>query len=100
MIDYHCHLLPGIDDGPENIGESVAMAAALYKAGFKTIYCTPHAMKGYYDADNKQVLSALSNLRKRLNEENIKLEILSGRETRSDQGPRHSGRGTGFRIHR
>ena len=61
------------------------MAAALYKAGFKTIYCTPHAMKGYYDADNKQVLSALSNLRKRLNEENIKLEILSGREYYLDE---------------
>jgi protein-tyrosine phosphatase len=85
LIDYHCHLLSGLDDGPENIEESVAMAAALHNAGFKTIYCTPHAMKGYYDADNKAVLSAVSALRKRLSEENIKLEILPGREYYLDE---------------
>ena len=85
MIDYHCHLLSGIDDGPGNMDESVEMAAALHKAGFRTIYCTPHLMKGCYDADNKAVLSAISNLRTRLSEENINLEILPGREYYLDE---------------
>lgn len=85
MIDYHCHLLCGLDDGPKDIDESVAMAAALQKTGFKTIYCTPHQMKGRYDADNKDVLSAVSVLRKKLSEENIKLEIFPGREYYLDE---------------
>ena len=85
MIDYHCHLLSGIDDGPEYIEESVEMAEALYKAGFRTIYCTPHVMKGFYDADNKVVLAAMSDLRKKLKEENINLEIFPGREYYLDE---------------
>ncbi|MBN1363811.1 MAG: hypothetical protein JW976_03310 [Syntrophaceae bacterium] len=85
MIDFHCHLLPGLDDGPETMDESLAMALALQNAGFKTIYCTPHAMKGYYDADNKAVLSAISDLRTRLKDENINLEILPGREYYLDE---------------
>lgn len=85
MIDYHCHLLPGIDDGPKDIDESVAMAAALHKAGFRKIYCTPHLIKGCYDADNRSVLSSVLTLQKRLISENIKVEILPGREYHLDE---------------
>jgi protein-tyrosine phosphatase len=85
MIDFHCHLLPAIDDGPETIDESVAMAAALHKAGFNKIYCTPHLMKGCYDADNRTVLSAVISLQKKLNKENIKIEVLPGREYYLDE---------------
>ena len=85
MIDYHCHLLPGIDDGPGNIEESIEMATALHKAGFRTICCTPHVMKGHYDAENKSVLSALSDLQTRLSEERIHMELLPGREYYLDE---------------
>lgn len=85
MIDFHSHILPGIDDGPENINESLEMAAMLAKTGFTTIYCTPHLMKGCFDADNRTVLSALINLQKMINEENIKIEILPGREYYLDE---------------
>lgn len=85
MIDYHCHLLPGIDDGPAAMDESLEMAAALHQAGFRTIYCTPHLLKGHYDVDNKAVLSALSELRKRLSDERIDVDILPGREYYLDE---------------
>lgn len=85
MIDYHSHILPGIDDGPENIDESVSMAATLHKIGFEKIYCTPHLMKGCYEADNRTVLSAVLSLQKKLNEENIKVEIRPGREYYLDE---------------
>ncbi|MFA5323832.1 MAG: CpsB/CapC family capsule biosynthesis tyrosine phosphatase, partial [Smithella sp.] len=85
MIDFHSHILPGIDDGPETIEESVAMAAALRQAGFKTIYCTPHLMKGCFEADTQTVLSAVSTLQARLNKENIEVEILPGREYYLDE---------------
>ncbi|MGA2781897.1 MAG: CpsB/CapC family capsule biosynthesis tyrosine phosphatase [Smithella sp.] len=85
MIDFHCHLLSGLDDGPANIDESVAMAAALREAGFRTICCTPHLIKGCFDADNQAVLSSVSTLQTRLNAENIELEILPGHEYYLDE---------------
>ena len=80
MLDFHCHLLPNIDDGPAEIDESVTMAKALRKAGFRTIYCTPHLIKGSFEADNDAVISAASVLQTRLNADNLDLEILPGRE--------------------
>ncbi len=46
MIDWHSHILPGIDDGSPDMEQSLAMAAALSAAGFTTVYCTPHLMRG------------------------------------------------------
>lgn len=42
MIDLHCHLLPGVDDGPETLAESIAMARTAYEDGIHTIVVTPH----------------------------------------------------------
>ncbi len=85
MIDFHTHILPNIDDGPESIEESMEMAALLHKAGFQTIYCTPHLMKGFYDMDNRTVLAATLNLQKKIHAVNIKVEILPGREYYLDE---------------
>lgn len=85
MIDFHSHILPGIDDGPTDIEESVAMAAALREAGFRTIYCTPHQMKGCFDADKNAVLASAAVFREKLNKEKIGMEILTGREYYLDE---------------
>ena len=42
MIDLHCHVLPGIDDGPETIEGSVALARSALAAGIGTLVATPH----------------------------------------------------------
>lgn len=42
MIDTHSHLLPGLDDGAENIEESLALALAAEGEGITDIVCTPH----------------------------------------------------------
>ena len=85
MIDFHCHLLPGLDDGPKTIDESVEMAAALQKAGFTTVYCTPHLIKSVYDANNEAVKATLVALQTRLNNENIALQLFPGREYYLDE---------------
>jgi protein-tyrosine phosphatase len=85
MIDFHCHILPGLDDGPAHIDESVAMAAVLRDAGFRTIYCTPHLMKGVYEASNEEVHASLDALQASLNKENIGLQLFPGREHYLDE---------------
>jgi protein-tyrosine phosphatase len=42
MIDLHCHILPGIDDGPQTMEESVAMARRAVEDGIVHIVATPH----------------------------------------------------------
>jgi len=80
MTDYHCHLLPGIDDGPATVEESIEMAKLLAESGYHTVYCTPHLMKGRYEADHNTVKTAVRTLQQALNQERIPLKLLCGRE--------------------
>lgn len=41
-IDYHSHILPGIDDGAADIDEALMLAGAIHSWGFDRAYCTPH----------------------------------------------------------
>jgi len=46
MIDLHCHILPGLDDGAETLASAVAMARLAVEDGIDTIVATPHLFKG------------------------------------------------------
>jgi protein-tyrosine phosphatase len=85
LVDWHCHLLPGLDDGPATMDESMEMATAMQKAGFADVYCTPHLIKGGFDADNGAVRASLAALQARLKDENIDLLLLPGREYYLDE---------------
>jgi protein-tyrosine phosphatase len=43
MVDVHCHILPGLDDGPENVEISLAMAEAAIADGITHVVATPHS---------------------------------------------------------
>lgn len=51
MLDLHCHILPGVDDGSHSLGESIRMLHAAYKAGVTEIVCTPHCRDPYFNYD-------------------------------------------------
>jgi len=80
MIDYHCHLLPGLDDGSNTTEESISMARLLVKAGYSTVYCTPHLIKHLFEPTNDTVREAINALQLELDRENIALKLLGGRE--------------------
>lgn len=42
MIDLHCHILPGLDDGAVDLDDSVAMAAQAQADGIEAVCATPH----------------------------------------------------------
>lgn len=42
MIDWHSHILPGMDDGSKDVAESLAMLEQLATQGMKTVIATPH----------------------------------------------------------
>lgn len=43
MVDIHCHLLPGIDDGPDSLEKALEMAEAAIADGITHVVATPHA---------------------------------------------------------
>jgi len=43
MVDLHCHILPGLDDGPDKIEESLEMAEAAIVDGITHVVATPHS---------------------------------------------------------
>lgn len=52
MIDIHTHVLPGLDDGPQTIDESLAMLRQAAQAGTTDVAATPHLNNDYSpDAD-------------------------------------------------
>lgn len=79
MIDLHCHVLAGIDDGPETIAESLALARAAAQAGTKRIVATPHVSSRYPNGP-ETIAQLVVELNARLVGEGIDVEVLSGAE--------------------
>ena len=47
MVDVHCHILPGLDDGPDNMELSLAMAESAIADGITHVVATPHSSNEY-----------------------------------------------------
>lgn len=45
FTDYHCHILPGVDDGVETLEESLRILEAYEQVGIKEVWLTPHIME-------------------------------------------------------
>ena len=78
MIDLHCHLLSGIDDGAKDAATSIAMARALVADGVTTVACTPHILPGLYHNSGPQIRTAVAALQGVLDEQAIPLRLLTG----------------------
>jgi len=72
MIDTHCHLLPGVDDGPRSVGEALDLARGLVAAGVEVVVCTPHFSRRF-PTDHAVAKERLEMLRGALDEAGITL---------------------------
>jgi len=79
MIDLHCHVLPGIDDGPETIEGSLELARAASAAGTRTIVATPHVSRRYPN-DAATIARLVEELNRRLAAEGVAVEVRPGAE--------------------
>jgi protein-tyrosine phosphatase len=77
--EIHFHLLPGIDDGPSSLEETVALAAAAAADGTRTIVATPH-VHPQFDTDVSTLPDRVHAVRARLAAERIPIEVLCGAE--------------------
>ena len=78
MIDLHCHMLPGIDDGAPDLQTAVAMAKIAAADGITTTACTPHIYPGLYENNAPGIESAVSAFRQALAEAGVGLDLTFG----------------------
>jgi len=79
VIDLHCHILPGIDDGPPTMAGSVALGRAAVAAGTRTIVATPHVSRQYPNTAAK-IAEGVAKVNAALEREDVALEVLTGGE--------------------
>ncbi len=79
MIDLHCHVLAGIDDGPESLEGSIAMARAAAELGTGVLVATPH-VSSRYPNDAERIAGRLEELAAALEEQGVGVEVRAGAE--------------------
>lgn len=79
VIDLHCHVLPGIDDGPPTIDGSLMLAKAAVAAGIRTIVATPHVSREYPN-DAQTIARLVDDVGARFATETLPLELRTGAE--------------------
>ena len=76
FIDLHCHILPGIDDGPITMAESIEMCRVAHSDGIGTIVASPHVLSPLYPSPETGLLNGFrKSLKDRIG---CDLEILPG----------------------
>ena len=80
MIDLHCHILPGLDDGPVNLDFSVAMARSAAEAGIQVMVATPHIRADYEGVEPAALADQVDELNAAIDGEDIQLRVLAGGE--------------------
>ena len=78
--DIHCHILPGVDDGPSNLEESLTLACSLVKNGFSRVVATPHYIEDYSQDFRRTVEEQFACLSHALREAGIPLTLYLGGE--------------------
>jgi protein-tyrosine phosphatase len=79
VIDLHSHVLPGIDDGPPDIGGSLALARAAVSAGTRVMAATPHIGHRYPIVPG-ELPGRVAALNEALAESGIPLDVVRGGE--------------------
>jgi protein-tyrosine phosphatase len=79
VIDLHCHILPGVDDGSLDFDDSLAMARQAVNDGIERVCATPH-IRHDHDVRIEQIAGRIDDLNRALRDAGLPLEILQGGE--------------------
>src|SRR5215204_2176387 len=80
MIDLHTHVLPGIDDGPADLGGSLELLAAALEEGIATLAATPHVRPDHPDVVPAELAPRTAELAAEAERAGLDIELVSGGE--------------------
>jgi protein-tyrosine phosphatase len=85
-VDIHCHCLPGLDDGPVTMSDSVSLCRKLVEDGIGVAVATPHLFGGFKDCNEAaKVREAVCLLNETLKNDGVPLNVLAGSEVQVDE---------------
>ena len=79
-IDIHSHILPGMDDGAQDMGTALDMIRIAEREGISDIIVTPHYKSGHFRGDGRMMRKLMEELRDYMEEENILINLYPGNE--------------------
>ncbi|WP_285765482.1 CpsB/CapC family capsule biosynthesis tyrosine phosphatase [Peribacillus sp. SI8-4] len=82
MIDIHCHILPGVDDGSTEVDASISMAKKAVESGITHVYATPHHLNEKYVNVKRDIIARVVKLSESFQQADIPLTIHLGQEVR------------------
>jgi len=82
LVDIHCHILPGVDDGAKDWQTSIKLAREAVADGVTHAVCTPHMLNGKYINHKKDVIRLTENFQDMLDDAKIPLTVFPGQEVR------------------
>ncbi len=80
IIDIHCHILPGIDDGPATIEEAIETIKVAMSQGVRGFVVTPHYHPGRFVVEAQKTRDILEELRYECKKRNLLVELYEGQE--------------------
>ena len=80
LVDLHFHLLPGVDDGPGDLEESLELARAALDCGTGTVVATPHVRPDLGTTDVREIAERVREMRSALATAGIPLVVECGGE--------------------
>jgi len=80
VIDLHCHVLPGVDDGPATLDEALALVLQASGDGITTIAATPHVDWTHPAVDAATVAAGVAELQAAIDAAGIDVRLAAGAE--------------------
>lgn len=77
LVDLHCHLLAGLDDGPRSDDDALAMCRMAYEEGTRLISATAHQSETWPDVTPERIRAATRRLQRQLAEKQIALTVFA-----------------------
>lgn len=80
LVDIHSHLLPGIDDGPEDMAGSLEMARSALASGTARLAATPHLRSDFLGVNVREIAGHVARVQSELEAAGIELQVVCGAE--------------------
>jgi protein-tyrosine phosphatase len=85
-VDFHSHLIPGVDDGSKSIEESIEIITFFQSLGVRKMITTPHVSMEYYPNKHEDILEKFHHLKEGVLKAGIEVELSLAAEYMIDDG--------------
>lgn len=86
IVDIHCHLIPGVDDGAKTYEMALAILKKEYNEGVRTVILTPHFRRKMFEPDKELVYENYKKLKNMVKKQIPEMKLYLGCEFHASMG--------------